>query len=96
MKEDQPRFTGQTIDLLDEALAGKLREVFIHVDAPAPAAKLKEILGIEGKGRVKVTLMAHLPGGEVAEIPVPGGWSLSPAAIAAVRQSPGIVNIQEF
>lgn len=96
IKDEQPRFTGQTIDLLDEALAGKLREVIIHVDAPAPAAKLKEMLDIEGRGRVKVTLMAHVPGGEVAEIQVPGGWSLSPAAIAAVRQSPGIVNIQEF
>ena len=96
MKEDQVRFTGQMIDPLEEALAGKLREVYIHVDAAAPAAKLKEMLAIEGRGRVKITLMAHIPGGEIAEIPVPGAWNISPAAIAAVRQSPGIVNIQEF
>ena len=94
-REDQVRFTGQTLAPLDEAMASKLAELRVHLDAPAPVAKVKELIGIEGKGGVKIHLYAHLPGGQIAELAVKGRWAVSPAAIAAIRSTPGIVRIEE-
>lgn len=95
VNEDQLRLTGQDVKLLDQAVAHKLTEVHVHMDAPAPAAKVKELLAIEGAGAVKVFLYAHLPDGVQAEIAVPGRHSVSPAAIHAINRTPGILKVDE-
>lgn len=94
-KDDQVRYTGQTIALLDEAMASKLTEIVVHLDAPAPAAKLKELMAVEGKGLVKVTLYAHVPGGSAAELTLKGRHAVSPAFIQAIRSTPGVVRVEE-
>ncbi|MEM6780806.1 MAG: DNA polymerase III subunit alpha [Pseudomonadota bacterium] len=94
-KEDQVRYTGQRIEPLEEAMANKLQEVVVEMDASAPAAKLKEFLDIEGEGRVKILMMLLLSNGRRAEIHVPGYWSLSPQAINQIRKTPGVLDIRE-
>lgn len=94
-KENQVRYTGQTIELLDDAMASKLKEIIVHLDAPAPAAKLKELMAVEGRGLVQISLHAHLPDGQVAELAVKGRYAVSPALINAVRSTPGVVRIEE-
>jgi len=95
-KEDQVRYTGQTIQLLDDAMAGKMRELQLHVIDNAPVQKLKELVEIEGKGPVRVQVFAHLPSGEIAEMHVRGRWNISPAAINAIRKVPGLQDLQEL
>lgn len=95
VNEDQLRLTGQDVKPLDQAVAHKLTEVHIHMDAPAPAAKIKELIAIEGAGAVKIHLFAQLPDGQVAEISVPGRHSLSPAAIHAIHRTPGVLKVEE-
>jgi DNA polymerase-3 subunit alpha len=95
VNDDQLRLTGQAVKPLDQAVAHKLTEVHVHMDAPAPAAKLKELIGIEGTGAVKISLFAHLPDGTQAEIIVPGRHAMSPAAIHAVHRTPGIIKVEE-
>ncbi len=95
VNEDQLRLTGQDVKPLDQAVAHKLTEVHVHMDAPAPAAKVKELIAIEGAGAVKLFLHAHLPDGNVAEIIVGGRHSISPAAIHAINRTPGILKVEE-
>lgn len=94
-KEDQVRYTGQRIEPLEEAMANKLQEVIIEMDASAPAARLKEFLDIEGQGRVKIMMLLLLANGRRAEMQVPGYWSLSPQAINQIRKTPGVLDIRE-
>lgn len=94
-KEDQVRYTGQRIEPLEEAMASKLQSITIEMDAPAPAAKLKEFLDIEGHGMVQVIMMVVLQNGGRAEVKVPGRWSLSPQAINQIRKTPGVCDIRE-
>ncbi len=94
-KEDQVRYTGQMIALLDEAMASRLNEMVIYLDAPAPAAKLKDLMAVEGRGLVKISVHAHLPEGQVAELALKGRYSVSPAMIQAIRATPGVIRIEE-
>lgn len=95
VNEDQLRLTGQDVKPLDQAVAHKLAEVHVHMDAPAPAAKVKELLAIEGAGAVKVFLHAHLPDGTQAEIVIHGRHAVSAAAIHAINRTPGILRVEE-
>jgi DNA polymerase-3 subunit alpha len=94
VKDEQIRLLGQIIAPLDETLASKLAELTIHIDAAAPAAKLRDLLKIEGQGNVRVSIHAYA-GQDIAEIALPGRWSVSPQAISAIRSTPGVIRIAE-
>jgi DNA polymerase-3 subunit alpha len=95
VKDEQVRLLGQTIRPLDETLADRLAELTVHVDAPAPVQKIKDLITIEGHGNVKIMLFAYTNDGKVAEINLKGRWSISPAAINAIRATPGVIRIAE-
>ncbi len=95
VKDEQVRLLGQTISPLDELLASKLAELSVHIDAAAPVKRIHDLIAVEGQGGVKVNVFAHLSDGQVAEIALKGKWSMSPAAIAAIRSTPGVIRIAE-
>lgn len=95
IKDEQVRLLGQIIEPLDDKLASKLAELNVHIDAGAPVKKLYDLMQVEGQGSVKVSFYAHIDDGQVAEIALKGRWSLSPAAIAAIRSTPGVIRIAE-
>ena len=94
VKDEQIRLLGQTINPLDETLASKLAELNVYIDAPAPARRISDLIQSEGQGGVKITVFAQTPDGE-AEIALRGRWSVSPAAISAIRATPGVIRIAE-
>jgi len=95
IKDDQVRLLGQIITPLDETLASKLAELSVHIDAAAPIRRIHDLINVEGQGGVKVSVFAHMDDGQVAEIALKGRWSMSPAAIAAIRSTPGVIRIAE-
>lgn len=95
-REDQVRYTCQNIEPLDDSLAGKIREIHLHVNTTKAAEKLREFLDIEGSGAIKIKIFAHLQDDKNAEIDIKGRWALSPQAITMIRKSDGFVDIQEF
>lgn len=95
VKDEQVRLLGQIIEPLDTKLASKLAELNVHIDAPAPAARIRDLIAVEGQGGVKISLFAHASTGDVAEIILKGRWSVSPAAISAIRSTPGVITIAE-
>lgn len=95
IKDEQVRLLGQIIEPLDDKLASKLAELNVHIDAAAPVKKIQDLIAIEGQGGVLITVFAHTKQGDVAEIALKGRWSLSPAAISAIRSTPGVIRIAE-
>ncbi|PZQ44951.1 MAG: DNA polymerase III subunit alpha [Micavibrio aeruginosavorus] len=95
VKDEQVRLLGQIITPLDETLADKLAELAVHIDAPAPLKKISDLIAVEGRGGVKISVFAHMDDGQIAEVALNGRWSLSPAAIAAIRSTAGVIRIAE-
>ncbi len=95
VKDEQIKLLGQIIVPLDETLADKLAELNVHIDAAAPIKRIQDLIAVEGQGGVKISLYAYAHSGEVAEIVLKGRWSMSPAAITAIRSTPGVIRIAE-
>jgi len=96
IKEDQLRLTCAKIQPLELALDGKINEINIHLESMVGASKVKEFLDIEGRGRSKISLYAHLENNRIAYIKIPGNWSLSSQARNIIRSEKGVIEISEL
>jgi len=95
-KEDQVRYTTQSIRLLDKAMEAKIAEVHIHLENQKPLKQLQDLLNIEGQGRSVVKLYVPLENETSAEIELSGRWKFSAQARRALQQAEGIVRIKEI
>jgi DNA polymerase-3 subunit alpha len=94
-REDQIRFTCQSVEPLDKALEGKIREIHIHMERTSAAPKIKEFLNVEGHGQARLVFFIDLPESRQARFELPGRWSLSAQARNIIRTQPGISEIFE-
>jgi DNA polymerase-3 subunit alpha len=95
-REEQIRYTVQNLRPLDQALAGKVKEVHIHLDNEKPVSQLKTLLDVEGKGAVKIIVFARTDARTVAEMTLPGRWNFSAATRNALGRAPGVKEVREF
>lgn len=96
MQDDQVRLTVHDLRPLDDALAGKIREVRIVMTDAAPVQKLKDLLDVEGRGPARVFVHVPLNDVEYAEITLPGSWSFSAQARQALQKTLGVGEVQEL
>ncbi len=96
VKEGQVRYTSSRIQLLDEALEGKIHEIQIHLSSEDAVPKIKELMDEEKRGRSKIAFYAHLGDGRVAQINVPGYRSLGSKARNVIRSQRGVLEITEM
>lgn len=98
LKDEELRFLGQRIQLLDEAVADKVREIKIHVDGSQVVQRLHDILKDAGQGNVKIHLYAHLPqeaGGHIAEMEIKGRYSIPQDMMRTLEKSAGFIKYSE-
>ncbi|MEM6810968.1 MAG: DNA polymerase III subunit alpha [Pseudomonadota bacterium] len=95
VRDDELRFTGQIIEPLEDAVADKVRELHIHVDAGDPVQRIHDGLKIAGEGAVKVFIYAHLDNGYIAEIKLKGRHTIPPEMISVLQKSPGFIRHSE-
>ena len=95
LKDEELRFLGQIIQPLDEAMAGKVRELKIHVDATEPVQRMHDILKESGSGNVKIHLYAHLEDGYVAEMELKGKYNIPQDMISTLQKTPGFIKYAE-
>ena len=95
MKNEELRFLGQIIEPLDEAMAGKVRELKIHVDASEAVKRMSDVLNTAGQGPVKIHLYAHLDDGNIAEFGIKGRYMIPPEMLSLLQKTPGYVKHSE-
>ncbi len=95
MRDEEIRYSGQRIQPLDEALAGKLRNLIIHIDATEPVQKIHDAIKGTGQGLVQITLHAHLPAGDVAEIALKGKWNVPSDLLRNLEKTAGFLKANE-
>ncbi len=94
---DQLRLTAQAVHSLERAAAQAATGVRIVVDRPDPLPRLKETLSRSEQGRGLVTLRLRLPTRrEEVDLQLPGGFAISPAVLAGLRDIPGVVGVHEI
>ncbi|MCB9989176.1 MAG: DNA polymerase III subunit alpha [Rhodospirillales bacterium] len=95
-REEQLRYTVQTIQPLDEALAGKVKEVQITLADPRPVGMMKQLLEADGGGRVQVKIYTEAKPGLIAELTLPGRWGFSPDTRNALIREEGVKEVREL
>lgn len=94
-KEDQTRLLGNGIQLLDNALEGKIQDIKLYLEKPHGLTKLKEFLDIEGYGKARIHLYMSLDTGQEITVALPGRWSLSAQARNKIAAEEGVRAIKE-
>ena len=94
-REEELRFTGQIIEKLDEAMASKVRELKIHIDATEPVQKLYDVIKDAELGPVKVHLYAYLPDGNIAEMEIKGRYTLPFDMMSRLQKTAGYIKHNE-
>jgi len=87
--------TGHRIEPLDEAVAKKLRDLKIHIDASEPVQRIYDALQISGDGNVKITIFAHTASDHIAEISVRGLYTIPPDMMTVLQKTPGFLKFSE-
>jgi DNA polymerase-3 subunit alpha len=105
VRDEQARYTAQSIQKLNETLEKRTDEIHITLTSATPARKLKQFLDIEGAGPTQIIL--HIPletdpetGSDIqarphAEIILPSRYNLSTQARNNLRGEDGVVEIRE-
>ena len=95
-REDQIRFTAQSIQPLDQTLEKRTDKIHVFIDESHPVQKLKEFIDIEGAGPSQIIL--HLPtkSGRMCEICLQGRYTLSTQARNILRGENGVLDIHEI
>ncbi len=96
MQDEQVRFMVEDIQPLDTALAGKIKQVLVTLDAPEAVQKLKDFLIAEGFGPARVVVEIALNDNEIARLELPGSHSFSPQARSNLMKTKGVLDIQEL
>lgn len=96
LKEDQVRFLGSRIQLLEEALEGKINAIDLHLKSDMPAQTIKDALDEGGKGRSKITIYVDIDDKRSAKISLPGYWSLGAKARNLIRSEKDVEQISEL
>jgi DNA polymerase-3 subunit alpha len=89
------RVTAGEVEALDAAAgrgAGGLRVWLERADA---VPGIRDILGREGRGRGKVTLMPLLGAGAPVAVELPGAWQVGPRLAQALKALPGVQRVEE-
>jgi len=91
---DEIRLTCQGIELLEKAVENSAAGLKILLSGGEGVPALRDILARERHGRGQISLVIADAAREI-EIKLPGGWSISGQARAALRALPGLVEVQE-
>ena len=94
---EQPRFTANSIELLDTVAAKTQAGLKITLGSTDPLAAIYEALHDEngGKGKGRVVVTACLEDGVEVDVNLKGGFAITPEVMQIIRTIPGIRDLQE-
>ena len=96
IEEDNIRLTAEDIRPLDKAVARAAGGLRVFIRDEAPLTGLRGVIGREGRGRGRITLVVPVAGDREVEVMLPGTYAISPATLGAIKAIRGIVDVQEI
>ncbi len=93
MRDDEPSIRIEQADLIESFATRVQRSMKVFVNEGASVASLSRHLAVRGEGEVSVIVILD-EGRREVEVKVPGGYRLSPQITAALKSSPGVIDVQ--
>ena len=87
---EEIKLTGQSIEVLDAAVANAVAGLRVHLADPAPLDTLREVLTNGRRGRGRVSLVLALEAGREVEIALPDAYVISAEMRARIQSVPGV------
>jgi DNA polymerase-3 subunit alpha len=97
LEESGPRMIAQSIQLLDDVVGGMDGNITLILREKTDVARLHEALGPrrDGKKGAIVQMRVELENGRTVVMSLPGVYSLTPPRLAALKQVPGVTDVQQ-
>jgi DNA polymerase III subunit alpha len=96
MEEDSIRLTAQKIEPLDGVVAHAAAGLRVFVGEQGALKSLRGIIGRDGPGRGRVSVVIGLAPTREVEIALPGAYKIGPGIRAAVKSLPGILDVHDI
>ena len=96
IEEDNIRLTAEDIRPLDKAVARAAGGLRVFIRDEVPLTGLRGVIGREGRGRGRITLVVPVAGDREVEVMLPGTYAISPATLGAIKAIRGVVDVQEI
>jgi DNA polymerase-3 subunit alpha len=96
MEEDSIRLTAQKIEPLDGVVAHAAAGLRVFVGEQGALKSLRGIIGRDGPGRGRVSVVVGLEPTREVEIALPGAYKIGPGIRAAVKSLPGILDVHDI
>jgi DNA polymerase-3 subunit alpha len=93
VEEDTVRLNAQRIEPLDGVVAHAAAGLKVFIGEASAIKPLRGIIGRDGPGRGRVSVVVPLARSREVEITLPGGFRIGPGIRAAVKSLPGIVDV---
>jgi len=91
---ESARLTAQRFEPLNKAAANAAEGLRIVLESSDPLPALHEILSERGRGRVEI--ISHPSPDTEVQVTLPGGYTISPDVLLAVKGIPGIIDAIEI
>lgn len=95
LEQDRVRLLASKIDALEKALALKLKNLRLQIDAAMPFDELRQILADDGRGNGRITLSAR-SNGDWIDIALGGRYAIQPKTLSGLKNLPGMIEIREM
>ncbi len=96
LEGDALRITAQEAEPLDAAATRAGAGIRIWLQQTEAVAHIRTLLEREGKGRGRVVLVPHIDSTQEVEIPLPGGFNVSPRLAQALKVMPGVERVEDL
>ncbi len=94
--EEQVRIMARRVTRLDEKAADLIKGLKVFVADGVAISALKSVIDRGGRGSGQLRLVVRLPLDEEAEIALSGRFAVSPAARAALKAVPGVIDVHDL
>src|SRR5205807_2047512 len=96
MEEETIRLTAQKIEPLDGAVSHAAAGLRVYLGEQNAIKSLRSIIGRDGPGRGRVSVVIGLEPTREVEIALPGAYKIGPGIRAAVKSLPGILDVHDI
>ncbi len=96
LEGDSLRITAQECEPLDAAATRAGAGIRVWLQQTEAVAHIRALLEREGKGRGRVVLVPQIADTQEVEIPLPGGFNVSPRLAQALKSMPGIERVEDL
>jgi DNA polymerase-3 subunit alpha len=96
LEGDSPRLTVQSFSSLEDVVSRAAMGLRITLNDRDAVPGVRTQLQTGPKGRSKVNLLLQLEDGTEVEVALPGGYSVSPELVDAIRHLSGVVDAGDF